>query len=70
MDGSNTSGSGSNLKTSFAMVAGPTKLIDQECTIRPCVKEKGLENCGHCDQYIFEKPKERIVEYEIIRERL
>jgi len=25
--------------------------INTECKIRPCVIEKGLENCAYCDQY-------------------
>ena len=46
------------------------KLIDQGCPVRPCVNERGLENCGYCDQYICEKLKDRIVEFDTIRERL
>lgn len=46
------------------------KTIDQECTVRPCVNEKGLENCGSCDLYVCEKLKDRLVEFEKIRERL
>ena len=46
------------------------KTIDQGCTVRPCVNEKGLENCGSCDQYICEKLKARIVEFKTTRERL
>lgn len=44
--------------------------IDKECPVRPCVNEKGLENCGYCDQYICAKLKDRIVEFEIIQDRL
>ena len=51
-------------------LADHPKLIDQECPVRPCVLEKGLDNCGYCDQYICEKLKDRIVEFETIRERL
>jgi hypothetical protein len=43
------------------------KLIDQGCPVRPCVKEKGLENCSQCDEFICEKLKNRIVDYEVIK---
>jgi hypothetical protein len=43
------------------------KLIDQGCPVRPCVKEKGLENCSQCDEFICEKLKNRIVDYEAIK---
>ena len=51
-------------------LADHPKTIDQECPVRPCVNERGLENCGYCDQYICEKLKDRIVEFDTIRERL
>ena len=51
-------------------LADHPKIIDQECPVRPCVNERGLENCGYCDQYICEKLKDRIVEFDTIRERL
>ena len=31
------------------------KLADKGCSIRPCVIEKGIENCAHCDEYICGK---------------
>ena len=37
------------------------KLIDAECPVRPCVMEKGLENCSSCSEYICAKLKQRIV---------
>jgi hypothetical protein len=39
-------------------------LIDKDCPVRPCVIEKGLENCSQCDDYICEKLKQRIVTLE------
>jgi hypothetical protein len=46
------------------------KLIDQRCPIRPCVIEKGLDNCSQCDQYACEKLKERLVVYEDVKKRI
>ena len=37
------------------------RLIDTECPVRPCVVEKGFENCSFCDEYICEKLTQRIV---------
>ncbi len=28
------------------------------CRIRPCAREKGLENCAHCDEYVCAKLQE------------
>ncbi len=30
---------------------------DMKCPIRPCVIEKGIENCAYCDEYICDKLK-------------
>jgi len=46
------------------------KLIDSSCPVRPCVIERGLENCAQCDEYICEKLRERIVTYEQVRDRV
>ena len=46
------------------------KLIDLSCPVRPCVIERGLENCAQCDEYICEKLRERIVTYEQVRDRV
>ena len=35
--------------------------VDTECPVRPCVIEKGIPNCAHCDQYICDKLSQRIV---------
>lgn len=36
-------------------------LIDDECPVRPCVIEKGYENCSQCDDFVCEKFQERVV---------
>lgn len=36
--------------------------IDTQCPVRPCVIEKGIPNCAHCDKYICKKLQKRIVE--------
>jgi hypothetical protein len=46
------------------------KLIDQACPVRPCVIEKGLDNCSQCEQYMCEKLAERIVVYEDVKKRI
>jgi hypothetical protein len=45
-------------------------LIDQNCPVRPCVIEKGLDNCSACSEYICEKLKERIVVFEGVKRRI
>lgn len=40
------------------------KLIDNECPVRPCVIEKGLENCSQCKDYPCELFNQRKVTYE------
>lgn len=46
------------------------QLIDKSCPVRPCVLEKGLENCAQCEQYVCEKLTERLVIYEEVRQRV
>ncbi len=46
------------------------KLIDQSCPVRPCVIEKGLDNCAQCGQYICEKLIERLVVLEQVKQRV
>lgn len=46
------------------------KLIDKACPVRPCVIEKGLQNCAACDAYICEKLKERLVIFEEVKQRM
>ncbi len=33
------------------MTPGNPKLIDNKCPVRPCVIEKGFDNCSKCDKY-------------------
>jgi hypothetical protein len=51
------------------MTANP-KLIDQSCPVRPCVIEKGIDNCSQCELYVCEKLTERLVVYEEIKRRV
>ena len=46
------------------------KLIDLSCPVRPCVIEKGLDNCAECEHYICEKLTERLVVYEEVKNRV
>lgn len=45
-------------------------LIDKSCPVRPCVIQKGLENCASCNEYICPKVRERLVVFEDLRDRL
>jgi hypothetical protein len=40
------------------------QLIDKTCAVRPCVIEKGIENCSQCDDYTCDKFNQRRVVYE------
>jgi hypothetical protein len=51
------------------MADAPT-LIDDACPVRPCVIEKGLDNCSQCEQYVCQKLMERLVEYDEIKSRI
>jgi hypothetical protein len=44
-------------------------LIDDGCPVRPCVIEKGLQNCAQCDDYICEKLQDRLVDYAEVQQR-
>ncbi len=50
-------------------MADDPKLIDQSCPVRPCVIEKGLDNCSECEQYVCDRLRERLVVYEEVRLR-
>lgn len=41
-----------------------SKLIDKNCPVRPCVIEKGLENCSQCEDYPCDNFNQRKVIYE------
>ena len=46
------------------------QLIDPGCPVRPCVIEKGLDNCSQCAHYVCEKLTQRLVEYEEVKNRV
>jgi hypothetical protein len=46
------------------------RLIDQNCPVRSCVMERGLDHCGRCEQYVCEKLAERLVTCEEVRSRI
>jgi hypothetical protein len=50
-------------------MAYDAQLIDRNCPVRPCVIEKGLENCSQCEDYVGDKLRERLVVYEEIRQK-
>ena len=50
-------------------MADDPKLIDKACLVRPCVIQKGLDNCAQCEEYICERLSERLVICEAVRER-
>jgi len=45
------------------------KLVDTGCPVRPCVIEKGFQNCAYCDEYICKKFEQRMVTYESVARR-
>lgn len=45
-------------------------LIDQRCPVRPCVVERGLENCSQCHSYPCDRLEERTVTLDEIRRRV
>ena len=44
--------------------------VDQNCPVRPCVLERGLDNCSQCEDYVCEKLIGRLVVYEEVRQRI
>ena len=47
------------------------RLIDQGCPVRPCVIERGLDNCAQCEAYEgCAKLAQRLVTYEGVEERV
>ena len=46
------------------------RLLDLDCPVRPCVIERGLDNCSQCERYLCEKLRERLVVYEEVRDRV
>jgi hypothetical protein len=49
-------------------MADDPHLIDRSCPVRPCVIEKGLDNCAQCESYVCAKLRERLVVYEQVRQ--
>jgi hypothetical protein len=46
-------------------------LLDRGCPVRPCVIERGMDNCAWCEDYDgCEKLAQRLVMYEEVRERV
>ena len=51
-------------------MADNPKQLDQSCPVRPCVIEKGLDNCSQCELYACEKFTQRLVVYEEVKNRI
>lgn len=45
------------------------KLLDKNCPVRPCVIERGLDNCVSCEDYVCDKLTERLVDFDEIQAR-
>ena len=43
--------------------------VNKECKIRPCVLEKGLDNCAYCEQYPCKILEPAMVDYQKVMER-
>ncbi len=50
-------------------IAENPNFIDTECSVRPCVIEKGYQNCSRCEHYVCDKLKQRLVVYEEVMQR-
>jgi hypothetical protein len=46
------------------------RLVDQSCPVRPCVIDRGIENCAQCELYICEKLNERLVVFEDVQHKV
>lgn len=44
--------------------------LDSECLVRPCATERGLPNCGQCQDYPCDKLKSHLVTFEGVAERI
>ncbi len=51
-------------------LADNSRLLDKNCPVRPCVIEKGLDNCAQCESYICKKLKARLITYEQIQNKI
>jgi hypothetical protein len=45
-------------------------LLDQGCPVRPCVIERGLENCAQCEEHVCDRLRQRLVTYDGVKERV
>jgi hypothetical protein len=45
------------------------RLADKNCQARPCVMEKGIENCAYCDEFPCDKLKPLLCSREELVER-
>ena len=45
------------------------KRVDVECRIRPCVIEKGLDNCAYCEKYPCEALETKMIDYQKVVRR-
>jgi hypothetical protein len=50
--------------------AEDARIIDAECPVRPCVLERGIPNCAHCDEYVCDKLRERLVDPDAVVKRV
>lgn len=41
--------------------------LDRECPVRPYVIARGLDNCASCEDAIYEKLNERLIDFESIQ---
>lgn len=51
-------------------MADNPRLIDQSCPVRPCVIERGLDNCSQCEEYVCDRLAGRLVVYEEVQARV
>ena len=51
-------------------MADNPRLIDRSCPVRPCVIERGLDNCAQCEYHVCARLEERLVIYEEVRRRM
>lgn len=41
-----------------------SQTLDAECPVRPCAIDRQLDHCALCDDYICDKLRERLVDFE------
>ena len=45
------------------------KQIDSGCPVRPCVIDRGIDNCAYCGDFVCEKLQSRMVNFHEIQTR-